>query len=156
MGLDSGSDSDMFDVRHHSTGNSRTDLQSYLRLPHRIVLVRHRESLGNVDPEAYTRIPDPQIPLTRRGHKQARLAGENVVQIMEDGREPHEGEQRAYFIMSPYRRSKETYLSMRKAFKQSQVTGVQEEVQLREQGESIPPRHRRHGRRGRRILKLGL
>ena len=121
-------------TRKPKPGNRRTDLQSYLRLPHRLVLVRHGESLGNVDDTAYTRIPDPQIPLTERGRKQAQLAGANVVQIMDDNIEsPREGMPRAYFILSPYRRSKETFENMRMAFRRGQVVGAQEEVQLREQ-----------------------
>ena len=98
------------------------------------MLVRHGESLGNVDDTAYTRIPDPQIPLTERGCKQAQLAGANVVQIMDDNTEsPREGMPCAYFILSPYRRSKETFENMSMAFSRGQVVGAQEEVQLREQ-----------------------
>ena len=41
-------------------------------LPRRIVLVRHGESYGNVDESEYTRTPDSQIRLTRKGHEQAR------------------------------------------------------------------------------------
>jgi type I restriction-modification system DNA methylase subunit len=35
--------------------------------PFRIFLVRHGESLGNVDETAYQRMPDAKIPLTQRG-----------------------------------------------------------------------------------------
>ena len=34
--------------------------------PHRIILVRHGQSEGNVDETAYTRIPDSKIALTHR------------------------------------------------------------------------------------------
>ena len=43
--------------------------------PKRLFLVRHGESLGNVDPTAYARIPDNQIPLTEEGKSQAEEAG---------------------------------------------------------------------------------
>lgn len=36
----------------------------------RILLVRHGESLGNVDPLAYGRVGDPRIPLTAEGQRQ--------------------------------------------------------------------------------------
>ncbi len=35
-------------------------------LPKRIILLRHGESLGNIDDTAYASIPDWKIPLTRR------------------------------------------------------------------------------------------
>jgi broad specificity phosphatase PhoE len=44
----------------------------------RIVLLRHAESLGNVDELAYCRIPDHALPLTERGEAQAAAAGPAV------------------------------------------------------------------------------
>ena len=41
----------------------------------RIILLRHAESLGNVDELAYTRTPDHALPLTARGEVQATAAG---------------------------------------------------------------------------------
>lgn len=40
---------------------------------------------------------------------------------------------RMYFYISPYLRSKQTYEGIRAAFAPSQIAGMQEEVQLREQ-----------------------
>ena len=40
-----------------------------------IILLRHAESLGNVDDLAYTRIPDHSLPLTSLGEQQAHAAG---------------------------------------------------------------------------------
>ena len=42
----------------------------------RIILLRHAESLGNIDELAYTRTPDHALPLTPRGEVQARKAGQ--------------------------------------------------------------------------------
>ncbi len=42
----------------------------------RILLVRHGESLGNVDPLAYGRVGDPHIPLTAEGQRQVRGTGD--------------------------------------------------------------------------------
>ncbi len=41
----------------------------------RIILLRHAESLGNIDELAYTRTPDHALPLTPRGEVQARKIG---------------------------------------------------------------------------------
>jgi len=40
-----------------------------------IILLRHAQSLGNIDELAYTRIPDHALPLTERGERQAIAAG---------------------------------------------------------------------------------
>ncbi|MFL6140414.1 MAG: histidine phosphatase family protein [Labedaea sp.] len=40
-----------------------------------IILLRHAQSLGNVDELAYTPIPDHSLPLTGLGEQQARAAG---------------------------------------------------------------------------------
>jgi broad specificity phosphatase PhoE len=44
----------------------------------RIILLRHAESMGNVDESAYCRIPDHKLPLTDDGERQARAAGAQV------------------------------------------------------------------------------
>lgn len=44
----------------------------------RIILLRHAESLGNVDELAYCRAPDHSLPLTPRGEQQAKAAGPAV------------------------------------------------------------------------------
>jgi broad specificity phosphatase PhoE len=51
----------------------------------RIILLRHAESLGNVDELAYTRIPDHALPLTARGEEQARAAGPRVRELLGAG-----------------------------------------------------------------------
>ncbi|AGM04492.1 histidine phosphatase family protein [Amycolatopsis keratiniphila] len=66
----------------------------------RIILLRHAESLGNVDELAYTRIPDHALPLTEAGREQARLAGPEIGEIL-DGQRP------AVYV-SPYLRTRET------------------------------------------------
>ncbi|OXM43526.1 histidine phosphatase family protein [Amycolatopsis alba] len=66
----------------------------------RIILLRHAESLGNVDELAYTRIPDHALPLTDDGREQARLAGPKLKEIL--------GGQRTAVYVSPYLRTRET------------------------------------------------
>jgi broad specificity phosphatase PhoE len=66
----------------------------------RIILLRHAESLGNVDELAYCRIPDHALPLTARGEEQARAAGPRVRELL--GPDPV-----AVFV-SPYVRTQRT------------------------------------------------
>ncbi|WP_410583430.1 histidine phosphatase family protein [Amycolatopsis sp. lyj-108] len=66
----------------------------------RIILLRHAESLGNVDELAYTRIPDHALPLTEAGREQAKLAGPEIAELL--------GGQRPAVYVSPYLRTRET------------------------------------------------
>jgi broad specificity phosphatase PhoE len=66
----------------------------------RIILLRHAESLGNVDELAYTRIPDHALPLTDAGREQAREAGIMLKELL-DGRQ-------AAVYVSPYLRTRQT------------------------------------------------
>lgn len=50
----------------------------------RIILLRHAESLGNVDELAYTRTPDHALPLTPRGEVQARKVGQTVRDLLDE------------------------------------------------------------------------
>ncbi|OZM71591.1 histidine phosphatase family protein [Amycolatopsis antarctica] len=67
----------------------------------RIILLRHAESLGNVDELAYTRIPDHALPLTDTGRAQAAAAGPAVRAALA-GRT-------ATAYVSPYLRTRETF-----------------------------------------------
>lgn len=99
-------------------------------LPKRIILVRHGESMGNVDETIYSRVPDPQIRLTDRGREQAKEAGQRLRGLMEEA----DGENyQVVFYMSPYMRSKQTCKEIVQQFPRDKVAGLREEVQLREQ-----------------------
>merc|ERR550534_596295 len=52
-------------------------------VPLTILLVRHGESEGNVNPGVYDSIPDHAIPLTERGKLMARKAGEECRKYIE-------------------------------------------------------------------------
>eukprot|EP00195_Chlamydomonas_chlamydogama_P012286 CAMPEP_0202901526 /NCGR_PEP_ID=MMETSP1392-20130828/14302_1 /ASSEMBLY_ACC=CAM_ASM_000868 /TAXON_ID=225041 /ORGANISM="Chlamydomonas chlamydogama, Strain SAG 11-48b" /LENGTH=410 /DNA_ID=CAMNT_0049588099 /DNA_START=245 /DNA_END=1477 /DNA_ORIENTATION=- len=119
----------LYDARFHSTASGATP-KDYRVLPDRIILVRHAESEGNVSNLAYTTIPDSQIPLTARGHEQARKAGMKLRKYIE---QKNDQNYKLFFYTSPYKRSLQTYESISSAFAQTNITGVQEEVQLREQ-----------------------
>eukprot|EP00879_Flechtneria_rotunda_P020188 GHRR01021229.1.p1 GENE.GHRR01021229.1~~GHRR01021229.1.p1 ORF type:complete len:265 (+),score=70.87 GHRR01021229.1:883-1677(+) len=71
---------------------------------------------------------NPQTPL---GWQQAHEAGHAIRRHMEAAKGGTNYQ--LYFYTSPYKRSLQTYEGIRDAFASSQVCGVQEEVQLREQ-----------------------
>jgi broad specificity phosphatase PhoE len=66
----------------------------------KMILLRHAESLGNVDELAYTRIPDHALPLTARGEQEARAVAPEIARLL-DGSRP------AVYV-SPYLRTRET------------------------------------------------
>lgn len=66
----------------------------------RIILLRHAESIGNIDELAYTRTPDHALPLTAFGESQAVSAGPEVRALLH-------GEVAAY--VSPYVRALRTF-----------------------------------------------
>ena len=65
-----------------------------------MILLRHAESLGNVDELAYTRIPDHALPLTAKGEQEARAVAPEIARLL-DGARP------AVYV-SPYLRTRET------------------------------------------------
>jgi len=76
--------------------------------PRRIILVRHGESLGNVDESTYVTTPDWKVPLTARGREQAREAGRRLQSIVV-GDDPGEGPHNVFLYYSSYRRTVETF-----------------------------------------------
>ncbi|MFC6091142.1 histidine phosphatase family protein [Saccharothrix lopnurensis] len=66
----------------------------------RIILLRHGQSLGNVDELAYCRIPDHALPLTETGERQARAAGSRVRGLL--------GGNPVAVYVSPYTRTRNT------------------------------------------------
>lgn len=88
----------------------------------RIILLRHAESLGNVDELAYCRIPDHTLPLTEAGERQARAAAPAVRDMI--------GTHPTAVYVSPYVRTQRTFdlLELRDV-----VERVVPEPRLREQ-----------------------
>eukprot|EP00762_Andalucia_godoyi_P001082 ANDGO_01985.mRNA.1 Phosphoglycerate mutase-like protein AT74H len=93
------------------------------RKPKRIVLIRHGESAGNLNPEAYGCTPDWKIPLTEKGHQQAIEAGRFIKSVV--------GEEKVFFYVSPYVRAFETFLDCAKSLSEKQFAW-REEPRLRE------------------------
>lgn len=75
----------------------------------RILLVRHGESMGNVDKRVHEQMADHAIPLSERGRAQALVAGEKIRAFYEglpEAIRPTRDKIRLW--TSPYRRTRET------------------------------------------------
>ena len=88
----------------------------------RLILIRHGESVGNVDESAFCRIPDHAMDLTEVGVQQSRDAGERLRELL--------GPQPVDVFVSPYRRTWQTleYLDLG-----PRIRRIREEPRLREQ-----------------------
>jgi broad specificity phosphatase PhoE len=106
-----------------------TSLQLHHKLPKRIILLRHGESLGNVDENSYANVPDWKIPLTRRGERQALKAAEDLFKLCK-------GES-VFIYSSPYTRAWETWQIMNDYLQERsediQLIGTRQEPRLAEQ-----------------------
>mmetsp|Transcript_16608 Transcript_16608/g.27721 ORF Transcript_16608/g.27721 Transcript_16608/m.27721 type:complete len:270 (-) Transcript_16608:198-1007(-) len=94
-------------------------------LPKRLILVRHAESQGNLDEEAYEQTPDHHITLTDNGKDQAQELGMHLRKIIKD--EP------LLVYCSPYKRTKQTLNYIMKSFTDSHIHDCREEPRLAEQ-----------------------
>ena len=72
-------------------------------MPMRILLVRHGESLGNVDPTVHATTADHAVPLSDRGREQAREAGRRIA-----AHYASEPKRHTRVWVSPYLRTRET------------------------------------------------
>jgi len=93
--------------------------------PKRIILVRHAQSLSNVDPYVRKRTPDHKIPLTETGHQQAFEAGQKIKAIL--------GDERTAIYTSPFLRTRQTAMEIARALNPYQIERLREDPQLREQ-----------------------
>lgn len=94
-------------------------------LPKRIILIRHAQSEGNVDPAMYASVPDSKLRITEQGKKQAYAAGVQLKDVI--------GQETVTFYVSPFLRSAQTYQEIRLAFTDEQVVWHREDPRLREQ-----------------------
>lgn len=90
--------------------------------PKRIILVRHGESIGNVDRSLYATTPDYAITLSKRGKLQAKNAGKRIRKIIK--------EEHAQFYVSPYFRTRQTFQGISEAIKNQKH---RDDPRLREQ-----------------------
>ena len=87
----------------------RTEYNAQI-MPEKVVLIRHGQSMGNVDETFYATTPDNAMPMTDLGWEQARHAGTVLKdQIIAAGESVH-------FIVSPYVRTVETFHGLASAW----------------------------------------
>ncbi|KAL3781140.1 hypothetical protein ACHAW5_002406 [Stephanodiscus triporus] len=95
--------------------------------PRRIILLRHGQSMGNVDESAYVNTADWRIPLTDLGRKQAHEAGKNLRELI------CEKDASVVFYHSPYLRAKQTLDVIMPFFNDKEVFACLEEPRMSEQ-----------------------
>ena len=95
--------------------------------PKNIILVRHGESLANLDLQIHATVQDYKIPLTNKGKIQALNAGEKIKDMLESR------EHRTVAVYnSPFYRTRQT-LQFIKHFIKDYIVGEHEDARLREQ-----------------------
>lgn len=113
----------------------------------RIILVRHGESLGNIDERAYATTADWRVPLTNLGREQARSAGRLVAThlgcnstdevndiVHGDGRPATTAIPAArgkiFFYVSPYLRTRQTLREILREIDPGCIVGMREEPRM--------------------------
>ncbi|CAE8590473.1 unnamed protein product, partial [Polarella glacialis] len=96
--------------------------------PKRIICIRHGESIGNVQADAYATIPDNAMPLTEQGRLEAREAGAKLRDIVLPG-------ESVFFFVSPYCRTLQTLEGLKEGgdFNDSNLHWTMEDTNIREQ-----------------------
>lgn len=92
--------------------------------PNRIILIRHGESIGNIDKSVYSRLPDYKLPLSKNGKIQAEDCGKNLKNITKN--------ESCMFYVSPLWRTRETYQGIVNSFDKKSILNT-EEPRIREQ-----------------------
>ncbi len=93
--------------------------------PRHVYLIRHGQSMGNVDRTIHATVPDWKVPLTDTGRKQARWAGRDL--------HDRTGLAPVAFYASPYLRARQTLDEILGAFTPAQIERRREDPRLREQ-----------------------
>jgi len=93
--------------------------------PRRVILVRHGESEANVDRKITATVPDYDLHLTQTGRQQALDAGARLKQVV--------GDDSVQFIVSPYVRTRETFMGICAAWGGPEKVSHYEELLTREQ-----------------------
>ncbi len=96
------------------------------RRPRRVFIVRHGQSIGNVDRTIYRTVPDWKVELTDIGRAQARDAGAQITACIGDAAET------VGIYLSPYYRTRQTNAGIR-AVMPNKVVFQKEDPRLREQ-----------------------
>ncbi|KAL7541046.1 hypothetical protein ACHAXR_010587 [Thalassiosira sp. AJA248-18] len=101
----------------------------------RIVLIRHGESLGNIDERAYVTTADWRIPLTKLGREQARQAGKKVDKLLADGGRDGKSDEKGkvFFYVSPYLRARQSLREILREVDPECIVGIREDPRIAEQ-----------------------
>eukprot|EP00667_Euglena_gracilis_P005953 EG_transcript_5998 len=95
------------------------------RRPRRIILLRHGESIGNLDKDVYETVPDNRLWLSDQGHDQALEAGAKIKQLI--------GGASVGIFVSPFLRTQQTCAIILSKLDPKQVMWVRQDPRLREQ-----------------------
>ncbi|MBB3962566.1 2,3-bisphosphoglycerate-dependent phosphoglycerate mutase [Rhizobium metallidurans] len=96
----------------------------------RIFLVRHGESLGNLDERAYGQFGDHNVPLTRWGHQQAIGAAEAIACYLDT---LDDASVQLHIWYSPFLRTRQTKDALLAVLPRHLIGKVREDYLLREQ-----------------------
>lgn len=96
-----------------------------LCLPKRLLLIRHGESVANVERSTYATTPDWKIELTERGKQQAADCGRRLQRLVRNDK--------LFIYYSPYKRTTQTLAQIRPFLNSQQILGEREDERLREQ-----------------------
>ncbi|MBY4606750.1 histidine phosphatase family protein [Rhizobium sp. 9T] len=97
----------------------------------RLFLVRHGESLGNIDERAYRQFGDHNVPLTQWGYRQALEAGGVIAAYLQAA--PSPGLSKLHIWYSPFLRTRQSKDAVLEALPASVVGDIREDYLLREQ-----------------------
>ena len=97
----------------------------------RIFLVRHGESLGNLDERAYAQFGDHNVPLTQWGHGQALAAGRAIASHLAAAGAMGIGKLHIWY--SPFLRTRQSKDAILEALPAELIGHVREDYLLREQ-----------------------
>jgi 2,3-bisphosphoglycerate-dependent phosphoglycerate mutase len=96
-----------------------------------IFLVRHGESLGNLDERAYRQFGDHNVPLSQWGYRQAVEAGRSIAAYLQALPASSAGKIQIWY--SPYLRTRQTRDALLEVLPADRIGPVREDYLLREQ-----------------------
>ncbi|MBX4954522.1 histidine phosphatase family protein [Rhizobium lentis] len=97
----------------------------------RLFLVRHGESLGNINEQAYRQFGDHNVPLTQWGYRQAVEAGGSIASYLKALPRAETGKLHVWY--SPFLRTRQSKDALLEALPESVIGDVREDYLLREQ-----------------------
>jgi len=103
--------------------------------PLSIFLVRHGESVGNVDKSIYTHTPDWKVPLTEKGIQQAIAVGHTLAPLIRQNYNTYKNNLFTYYC-SPWYRARQTAVHLKQTLDsiyKVETTVLREDPRIREQ-----------------------